>query len=77
MYLLQKTFLLLVVVLPCIVIADVRCPGGKICSSRQKCCKVNAENAPPGTAKALVALKMDAAGTKTLNVAPRRNVARL
>ncbi|GFY47748.1 uncharacterized protein TNIN_470461 [Trichonephila inaurata madagascariensis] len=39
----MKTFLLLVVALPCIVIADVRCPGGKICSSRQKCCKVNAE----------------------------------
>ncbi|GFY47749.1 uncharacterized protein TNIN_470471 [Trichonephila inaurata madagascariensis] len=39
----MKIFLLLTVVLPCIVIADIRCPGGKICPSSQKCCEVNNE----------------------------------
>ncbi|GFU08139.1 uncharacterized protein TNCV_1277961 [Trichonephila clavipes] len=43
MYFLQKNFLLLTIVLPCIVIADIRCPGGKICPSSQKCCEVNKE----------------------------------
>ncbi|GFQ74888.1 hypothetical protein TNCT_422261, partial [Trichonephila clavata] len=29
----MKTILLLVAALPCIVIAEIRCPGGKICPS--------------------------------------------
>ncbi|GFT72050.1 uncharacterized protein NPIL_133121 [Nephila pilipes] len=39
----MKTFLLLVVALPCIVVAEIRCPGGVICPSSQKCCKVNGQ----------------------------------
>ncbi|GFQ87952.1 uncharacterized protein TNCT_332891 [Trichonephila clavata] len=39
----MKNFLLLVVVLPCIVIADIKCPGGKTFPSSQKSCKVNSE----------------------------------
>ncbi|GFY63121.1 uncharacterized protein TNIN_473301 [Trichonephila inaurata madagascariensis] len=35
------TFLLFFV-LP-VVIADIRCPGGKICPSNQNCCKVNGQ----------------------------------
>ncbi|GFT16029.1 uncharacterized protein NPIL_146151 [Nephila pilipes] len=39
----MRTILLLVLVLPCIVVADIRCPGGVICPSSQKCCKVNGQ----------------------------------
>ncbi|GFQ77816.1 uncharacterized protein TNCT_513951 [Trichonephila clavata] len=37
----EKIFLLLFI-LPC-AFADIECPGGVICSSAQKCCKVNGQ----------------------------------